>query len=219
MNKEATPYLAELIGTFGFVFIGGSAVVINQASDGGLGMLGVSLAHGLALVAFIYAFSHISGAHFNPAITIAMLVANKIERGPAIGYIIAQLAGAVLAAIFIEGIFGSTDPAVMHPSNLGIFAAILLEAILTFFLTIVIFGIVVDRRSHTSHAGIAIGLLFSAMIVVAYGVSGGAFNPARAFGPAFVSNEWSNHLVYWIGPIAGSVTGALVYQLGILKKA
>jgi len=219
LNKEATPYLAELLGTFGFVFIGAGAVVLNQASGGALGIQGIALAHGMALLAFIYAFNHISGSHFNPAITIAMWIAKKIETGVALGYIVSQLAGAVLAAIFIEGLFGSTAKAIPAPASIDVFSTLLLEGILTFFLTLVVFGILVDRRSHTSHAGLAIGFLFSGMVLIGFGLTGGAFNPARAFGPALVSNSWVNQWIYWVGPIIGAAVAALVYEYGILRKA
>ncbi|OGY25193.1 MAG: hypothetical protein A2Z11_01780 [Candidatus Woykebacteria bacterium RBG_16_43_9] len=218
MNREATPYLAELLGTFGFVFIGAGSVVLNDVSNGTLGILGIALAHGTALLAFIYAFNHISGAHFNPAVTVSLWVTKKIETSVAVGYIIAQLAGAVLAGIFIEGLFGSTRAAVPQPVNLDSFGAFLLEAILTFFLVLIVFGIIVDRRSHTSHAGLAIGLVFTALVIIGFGLTGAAFNPARAFGPALVSNFWSHHLIYWFGPLLGAVAAGLVYEYGFLRK-
>lgn len=167
---------------------------------------------------FIYALNHISGAHFNPAITISLWVAKRIETPVAVGYILSQLAGAVLAAIFIEGILGSARIAVPTPTGIDGFGAFLLEAILTFFLVIIVFGIIVDRRSHTSHAGIAIGFVFTALVLLGFGLTGGAFNPARAFGPALVANYWTSHLIYWFGPIVGAIVAGLVYEYGFLRK-
>ena len=218
MSREATPYLAELLGTFGFVLIGGGAIAVNSLTNGSLGILGIALAHGTALLAFIYAFNHISGAHFNPAVTIAMWVVKKIEGAVAIGYIVAQLAGAVLAGILIEGIFGSSQLAVPQPTGIGLSLAILVEAVLTFLLVLVVFGIIVDRRSHTSHAGLAIGLVFAALTMVGYSLTGAALNPAKVFGPALVANFWTGHVVYWFGPVAGAVAAALVYEFGVLRS-
>ena len=180
--------------------------------------MGIAFAHGFALLAFIYALNHISGAHFNPAITISLWVTKRIDSSVAIGYIISQLAGAVLAAIFIEGILGSAKIAVPQPTGIDGFSAFLLEGILTFFLVLIVFGIIVDRRSHTSHAGLAIGFVFTTIVLLGFGLTGGSFNPARAFGPALVANYWTNHLLYWFGPIVGAAIAGLVYEYGILRK-
>ena len=218
MNREATPYLAELLGTFGFVFIGAGAVAINNSTNGSLGILGIALAHGLALLAFIYAFSHVSGAHFNPAITIAFWLIKKIEGSVAVGYIIAQLVGAFLAGIFIEGLLGGALQSVPQPANISSATAILVEALFVFLLVLVVFGTTVDRRSHTSHAGLSIGLVFAVLVLLGFEITGAALNPARAFGPALVANYWNNQLIYWCGPILGALAAALVYEYGILRS-
>ena len=218
LNKEATPYVAELLGTFGFVFIAAGAVAVNSISNGSIGTLGVALAQGVALLAFIYTFTHVSGAHLNPAITISLWVTKRIEGTVAAGYIVSQLAGAVLAGIFIEGLFGSAKLAVPQPISLEPTFAVLVEALLTFFLVLVFFGIIVDRRSHTSHAGLALGFVFAGLVLVGLPLTGAAINPAKAFGPALVANFWSNHLIYWIGPILGGIAAALVYEYGILRS-
>lgn len=218
MNREATPYLAELLGTFGFVFIGAGSVAINNLTGGTLGLPGIALAHGLALLAFIYAFSHVSGAHFNPAVTIAFWLIKKIEGPVAVGYIIAQLTGAFLAGIFIEGLLGGALQSVPQPVKIDSPSAILIEALLVFFLVLVIFGTTVDRRSHTSHAGIAIGFVFTILVLLGFELTGAALNPARAFGPALVANFWDHHLIYWSGPILGALIAALVYEYGILRS-
>ena len=108
--------------------------------------------------------------------------------------------------------------AVPQPTGIDGFSAFLLEAVLTFFLVLIVFGIIVDRRSHTSHAGLAIGFVFTALVLLGFGITGGAFNPARAFGPAFVANYWTSHLTYWFGPIVGAAVAGLVYEYGILRK-
>ncbi|OGY23600.1 MAG: hypothetical protein A2172_00035 [Candidatus Woykebacteria bacterium RBG_13_40_15] len=218
MNREATPYLAELLGTFGFVFVGGSSVVVNNATNGSLGIVGIALAHGLALMAFIYAFSHVSGAHLNPAVTLSFWITKKIENSVAAGYVIAQLAGAILAGIFIEGIFGNARAAIPTVALSNPITAVLLEGVLTFLLVLVVFGVLVDRRSQTKHAGIAIGLVYTGLAIVGFSLTGGLLNPARAFGPAVVANYWANHLIFWLGPLIGATFATLVYQLGILRS-
>lgn len=217
MNREATPYLAELLGTFGFVFIGAGSVAVNNLTGGSLGLTGIALAHGLALLAFIYTFSHVSGAHFNPAITVAFWLTKKIEGSVAVGYVISQLAGAVLAGVFIEGLLQGAAQTIPQPVKVDVLPAILIEALLVFLLVLVVLGTTVDRRSHTSQAGIAIGVAFTILVLIGFNLTGAALNPARAFGPAFITNTWSNHLIYWVGPILGALIAALVYEYGILK--
>jgi len=219
LNREATPYLAELIGTFSFVLLGAGAITVNNANTGTLGVLGIALANGLGLAALIYAFGHVSGANFNPAVTIALWITKKLEPSVAALYIIAQLFGAVLAGIFIEGFLGGASLAVpIIPGKLDAVGATFIEALLTFVLVLVIYGSLVDRRSHTGHSGLAIGLAYSALILVGFNLTGAALNPARVFGPAFVDNLWTNHLIYWIGPIVGAVVAGLVYENGVLRS-
>ena len=218
LNKEATPYLAELLGTFGFVFVAAGAIAANSVSGDSIGIIGIALAQGVALLAFIYAFNHISGAHLNPAITISLWITKRMEGPVAAGYVIAQLAGAVLAGIFVEGFFGNARLAVPQLVSVDPTFAVLVEALLTFVLVLVFFGIIVDRRSHTSHAGLAIGLVFTGLVLVGFSLTGAAINPAKAFGPALVGNLWTNQLVYWIGPILGGVAAALTYEYGILRS-
>ena len=217
MNKDATPYLAEFLGTFGFVFISAGAVLIDKTTAGSIGLLGIALANGLALTALIYAFVHVSGAHLNPAVTISLWVNKRVSSGVATGYIISQLVGGVMACIFLEGFFAPVRQIVPTPGELSTLSAIAVEAILTFFLTIVVYGASIDRKSHTSHGGLSIGLVLATLVLIGYNLTGGIMNPAKAFGPAFVGNLWQGQLVYWIGPILGAVVAGIVYEYGILK--
>ena len=136
----------------------------------------------------------------------------------AVGYIIAQLVGAFIAGIFIEGLFSGALQVVTQPVKIDALTATLVEALLVFFLVLVIFGTTVDRRSHTSHAGISIGLVFAVLVLLSFELTGAALNPARAFGPALVANFWDHQLVYWSGPILGALIAALVYEYGILHS-
>lgn len=216
-------YLAELLATFALVFIGAGAVAANDVMNGALGLVGIALAHGLVLMSMIYATAHISGAHVNPAVTLAMLLAKKIEWMQALGYIVAQLVGAALAGFFLLAIFGEAGA----PSHYGLTdvapgfsltSAILLEALLTFFLVFTIFGVAVDKRAPAGIYGLAIGLVLTFDILMGGSFTGAAMNPARAFGPAFVSGYWTTQPIYWAGPIVGALIAALVYSWVFLKE-
>ncbi|MBI2075872.1 MAG: aquaporin [Candidatus Aenigmarchaeota archaeon] len=216
-------YLAESIATFSLVFIGAGAVAANAAYNNALGIVGIALAHGLVLMSMIYATRHISGAHVNPAVTIAMLVTKKIQIEEGLGYIVFQLLGAAIAGLFLSSIFagapasvhlGVTDLAAGVSPNTGI----LLEAVLTFFLVFVIFAVAVDSRGLADVSGLAIGLVLTFDILVGGSLTGAAMNPARAFGPAIASGYWTTQPVYWIGPVIGAVIAALIYDRIFVKK-
>ena len=216
MNKDIQAYLAEFIGTFMLVFIGAGSILANDFSKGALGLVGIAFAHGLVLMSVIYATSHISGAHINPAVTISSWAAKKIAAGKAFLYIIFQLGGATAAGFLLKVIFVSS-PSKLHlgvtdvASGIPMIGAILIETILTFFLVFTIFGST-DRRAPQGMYGIAIGLVLTFDILFGGALTGASMNPARTFGPAIASDYWANHSVYWIGPIIGGVIAALVYE-------
>ncbi len=207
-------YLAEFIGTFALVFIGAGAVAANS------GLVGIALAHGLVLMAMIFALGHVSGGHFNPAVTIAMLLNKEIKTEKAIGYIGSQLLGASFAGFLLLAFFpaagGLGVPAL--GSGMSFAQGALLEAILTFFLVTVIFGVAVDKKGSPQVAGLAIGLVLAFDILMGGSLTGAAMNPARAFGPAIASGQWANQAVYWLGPIVGALLGALAYDKVLKSK-
>lgn len=217
------PFLAEAIATFALVFIGAGAVVANALTNGSLGLLGIAFAHGLVLMSMIYATGHISGAHINPAVTIAMLATKNISARKAIGYIIAQLLGAAFAGIMLLAIFPAAVSTVhlgatTLAAGIGPLKGVLIEAVLTFFLVFTIFGAAVDRKSQTGLYGLAIGLVLAFDILVGGNFTGAAMNPARSFGPAFASAYWQNHLIYWAGPVIGALVAGLAYKFLLLEK-
>lgn len=217
--KETTAYLAELLGTFVFITLGAGSVAVNSATNGSLGLLGIALAHGLGILAMVYAFGHVSGAHFNPAVTISMWVSRRMGTQKALSYILMQLAGAVLAAIFIQGFLTPNDlRALSLAADINSTLGIVIEALLTFILVITIFGAGIDPKAAQNHAGLAIGLVITALVLVGGPLTGAAVNPARAFGPAFIAGDWTNHLVWWVGPILGAVAAAMVYEAGIMRR-
>ena len=219
---DSTPraLAAEFIGTFCFLFVGVGAIsagafMVSRGGDG-LGLVAIALANGLALAAMITAFNHISGAHFNPAVTVAVFVCRRIDFLHGVLYIVAQLTAATLAGFTLRAVFPS---AVWQSVNLGATAvaadipfgtAILIEAILTFILVMAIFGTAMDPRA-AKVGGFAIGVTVTAATLMGGPLTGAAMNPARAFGPAVAANFWNNHPVYWIGPLCGAVIAGLVY--------
>jgi len=223
--ERLRPLLAEFFGTFILIFVGAGAVCTDGFTVGGVGLVGIALAHGLAIFIGVSIFSYISGAHFNPAVTIGVLLAKKIDAAKAVGYLIAQLLGATVAAYILRLIF-SID--IWGPVSLGAPAvsdtigagrAILMEAFLTMFLVHVVLATAVDERGPKAIFPFSIGLTITMGILVGGPLTGAAMNPARAFGPALAAGFWANHYVYWVGPILGGVVAALVYNKFFAKRA
>ncbi len=211
-------FIAEFIGTFALMFIGGGAII-----NGGAGLVGVALAHGLTIAVFGSAFGAVSGGHFNPAVTLAMLSTGRIESVKGVGYIVSQCLGALIAAFLLTVAYPADLVSAANlgtplvASNITLGGAIILEAIATFFLVSVIFGTAVDSR------GPKVGALFIgftvALDILAIGpMTGGAMNPARSIGPALVSGHLENFWIYWVGPIIGAVAAAFLYDMVMLKK-
>ncbi len=213
-------YLAEFIGTFALVFIGAGAVLVNGLTNGAVGVVGIALAHGLVLMTMIYSLAHISGAHFNPAVTIAMLVNKRIELAKAVTYLIAQLLGASVAGLLLLFLYPQASGEQLYgfPPELGFGFGTLLEAVLTFFLVFTIYGVAVNKQAPVGFFGLAIGAVLIYDIVVGGTQTGAAMNPARAFGPALASGVWSPQLIYWIGPIFGALVASFVYEYLFLEK-
>ncbi|HET7265364.1 MAG TPA: aquaporin [bacterium] len=210
------PVLAELIGTFTLIFAGAGAIIANEATHGGVSLLGIALAHGLAIGVMVSALGVISGGHFNPAVTVGFLAAGRIAAARASAYLIAQLAGATLGGLALLATYPSGPAAAAHlgtpalAPGLSSGAGILLEAIGTFFLVAVVFGTAVHPGAPRL-GGLAIGLTIT-MDILAFGpLTGAAVNPARAFGPALVSGAWADQLVYWIGPLIGGGVAGVLY--------
>jgi len=209
--------ISEFVGTFALIFIGAGSVSTNYISDGALGLVGISTAFGLVVMAMIYATGHISGTHINPAVTIALVATKKMDAKDAPPYILSQLAGAAVAGLTLRVIY-PTAIASVHlgttglGTDVGFGTGVLVEAILTFLLVFTIFGAAVDKRAPPGFAGFAIGMVVLFDILVGGPLTGASMNPARTFGPALASGYWANHLVYWIGPIIGGVVAALLYD-------
>jgi MIP family channel proteins len=206
------PYLAEMVGAFALVFAGCGAIVVDSVSHGQITHVGVAISFGAVIAVMIYAVGHISGAHLNPAVTLAFAATRRfpIRRVPL--YWAAQLAGACLAALLLRALFGdvaSVGVTVPHGSSAQ---SLVLEGVMTFFLMFVIMAVATDDRAVGEAAALAIGgtILLDAM----FGgpISGASMNPARSFGPALASMNFTSYWVYVVGPIVGALLGALTYE-------
>lgn len=217
--------LAEALGTFAFVFVGAAVVVVNGGfPNSGIGLIGIALAHAIALSVMISATMSISGGHLNPAVTVGLLVTRRIDPAAAAAYIATQLAAAALAALLVKLLLPA--PAVRSAllgvpviaSSVSLGQAIGIELVLTFFLMSAVFGTAVSPNAPRV-AGFGIGLVLLFDILVGGPLTGAAMNPARAFGPALVAGEWLGHVVYWVGPLAGAILAALLWEYGLMPKA
>ena len=228
MYNFAQKLAAEFIGTFALIFFGAGSICADQyprTHPNALGLLGIALAHGLAIAIMVCALGHISGGHFNPAVTIGFWVTKRLNTVDTVAYWVAQLAGASAAAFLLKAVvpddtwhavaLGTPDRARLHTLS-----GMILEGVTTFFLVLVVFATAVDERgAFRPIAGFAIGTSITLGILVAGPFTGGALNPARAFGPALASSHWQNRGVYWVGPLAGGFLAGFLYDSLFLKKA
>lgn len=228
-NKLLKQCVAEFIGTFALIFIGVGAIYHNSGN-----LLAIAFAHGLTIAVMASAVGAISGGQFNPAVTFGLLVGGKMTVKDSLAYWIAQLAGASIAGYVLLFLFtGQLDPENSHSLSSAIVAkgtpdlaakgvdavqAVLIEAILTFFLMFVIYGTAVDNRGPKVIAGLAIGFTVTLDILFGGPFTGAAMNPARTFGPALASNHWNNQWIYWVGPLLGAALGGVVYGRFLIKE-
>ncbi len=204
--------LAEAIGTFILVFAGTGAIMVNQISNGAITHLGVSFVFGAVVTALIYTFGHISGAHFNPAVTLAFWRSGFLPTFKVLPYIIAQILGGVLASLMLLLSLGSVaNLGATIPLHDNWLQSLILEIILTFILMLVIFGSGLDRRSHSGFAGIAIGLTVGLEAACMGSITGASMNPVRSFAPTLVGGVWQHHWIYWVAPILGAQLAVFVY--------
>jgi MIP family channel proteins len=210
MNQQARELLVEFLGTFTLCFIGIAAVVVAPQ----LGIIAPALGHGFVLIGLIFAYGHISGAQFNPAVTLGLLVGRKIEPVKAILYMLAQFAGGIVAAFLVNlllgsaiGNFGQTTGSLTE-SN--VWQAAVIEGLLVFFLLSVIYqGAVYGKAGN--NAALAIGFTLVALIAATGALTGASVNPARTLGPVIVSGDYSYLLPYFVGLFAGGAIAGGVH--------
>lgn len=217
MEEQRGPqaYVAEFLGTFVLVFFI-TMVVTIYAQAGQFIVIG--MVHAFVLMALIYSLAGVSGAHFNPAVTTALLALRKIKPVDAAIYILLQFAGGIAAALLTYGLLKDEGAAsnygatVVSPVLGGAFAALVMEGIGTFILVMVIMGVAVNPRGAQNFAGLVIGSTLGFLVMVAAPLTGAGFNPARTLGPAIVGNEYSDIWLYFVGPLVGGTLGALTYN-------
>jgi aquaporin TIP len=229
---------AEFVGAFTLVFVGAGSILSfeklflagfvsggsNADLASGLALVGVAFAHGLAIAVMVSAVGHISGGHFNPAVTLGFLVTRRIAPTLAVVYWCMQFAAASLAALLLRWLFKSAvrDQASLGTPGLGSgvspWQGFVIELVLTFFLVWVVFATAADPGgTFKSIAGLAIGLTITLDILMGGAMTGAAMNPARAFGPQLVQHDWKHWWVWYAGPFAGGAIAAIVYELLYLK--
>lgn len=206
--------LAEGLGTFGLVFAGCGAIMIDTESHGQITHVGVGLVFGLIITVMIYAFGHISGAHFNPAVTLGFVLARHFPLRRLWVYWGAQLVGAVAAALCLRLLLGNVaDLGTTLPTGAGgAWQSFAFEALLTFFLMVVIMAMATDTRAVGQAAALAIGATVALEALFAGPISGASMNPARSLAPALVSFTWTAQWVYLSAPFLGAIVGALIYR-------
>ena len=207
--------VAEFVGTFTLIFIGGGAGIVAGGD-----IVAVALANGLAIGIMVSNLGHISGGHFNPAITLGFVATKRITMPLAIAYWIAQFGGALIAAAILRGLFNGDLilGSVPHAPAFGSGKGFVVELILTFFLVWAVWATAVDPGgAFKSIAGLAIGLTITIDVFMGGPLTGAAMNPARAFGPQLVSGMWGEGWIYYLGPVVGALLAALAYEYLYLR--
>ena len=224
MNPKALrPLAAEFIGTALFVFLGAGSIVVNAASGNALGAVGTALAHGVGLAVIVTMTMSISGGHINPAVSVSLWLAQKIDGRTLGRYVLAQLLGAVVGALLVKAFFPAGAARVTSlgtpqlAGTIGLFEGIGIEALLTFFLVSAVFGTAVSPQAPKV-GGFGIGLALFVGALVGGALTGAALNPARAFGPALVAWEWHGQVVYWIGPLLGATVAGALWKFVLLPR-
>lgn len=211
MSAGSRPLAAEALGTAALVFFGCGAIVVD-VEQGGLGHVGVSLAFGLVVFAVVSALGHISGAHINPAVTVALAARGHFAWNAVPGYVAAQVAGAVLAAVLLRASLGNVAGLGSTQPSGSVGQSFVWEVLLTAVLLVVIVAVATDSRAVAGVAAAAIGGTIALASLVGGPISGASLNPARSLGPALVSGELSSLWIYLVAPIFGGVAGAFAYE-------
>lgn len=209
MSKLSVALQAEFVGTFALILIGAGAGALQVG-----GLTGVALAHGLVIVAFAYAYGHLSGAHFNPAVTFGLWVAKEIDAKRAAAYVLVQLLGGIAGAFVLRFLLGGAESglgATLLAQGVTPVRGVVLEAVLTFFLVNTVLNAAVSGKAGNL-AGLAIGLTLTFAILMGGPLTGGSLNPARSLGPAVASGNFADLWVYFVGPLAGGAAAALLYR-------
>lgn len=224
-DRGLAAYIAELVGTFFLVLVVGTVVTLYVAGGGqsqfGSDFAVIGLVHGFALFALVQIFAGVSGAHFNPAVTLGAALLKRIDPVDAIVYMLAQLSGGVLGALMVKGLlsdegmasnYGAAD---VSPLLAGDFAGMAVEALGTFLLVLAVLAVALNPRAWRDWGPLSIGFTLGAVVMIFGPLTGAAVNPARWFGPALIGEEWGGVWPYLVGPAIGAVLAVLLYRFVI----
>src|SRR5437588_1519439 len=228
-DRIAPKLLVEFIGTFSLIFIGAGAAAVIGDGIGLPGVTAIALAHGLTVTAFAFAYGAVSGGHFNPSVTVAVLAAGAMRAGEAAGYVVSQFAGGILGALLLRAVLGSAGSGLRTPDlahNLGLgamsltlspWAGYVIESVLAFFLSTVVLSTAVAGRAGNL-APLAIGMTLVFNIIMGGPLTGAAFNPARALGPMIATSNFNDAWLYLTAPIVGAIAAAILHT-GLARLA
>ena len=212
--------VAELIATFTFIFMGvgtvgmvlGAGLTLVSPMDNA-GLVIIALGHGLGIFLGIVVIGRITGAHMNPAVTIAAIISGNTGLIRGFSFIVGQLVGSAFAVYLLDQFVWNVPNLGVQTLNTSVGDGLVLEVILTFFLVFTIFATMIDKRGNAAWAPLAIGVVIFVDHLIAVPLTGASMNPARSLGPALIHGQWADHWVYWAGPIIGAVTAALTYVM------
>jgi MIP family channel proteins len=210
---------AEAVGTFFLVLIGPGTVMVDAFAGGAVGTTGVALAFAFVVIAMIYALGHLSGAHINPAVTLAFWSVRRFPGADVVPYIVAQCVGALAASLVLRAAIGPVGQLGATLPRIGVGSALVIEWLLSFALMFVIMAVATDERVADGFAALAVGLTVGFCALMGGPLTGASMNPARSFGPALAGSLWQAHWVYWLAPITGMMTAARVYEFLRLAHA
>jgi MIP family channel proteins len=203
---------AEAIGTYFLVLIGPGAAMVNAWSGGGLGVAGIALAFAFVVIAMVYAIGQVSGAHINPAVTLAFWSSRRFPSREVVPYVVAQCAGAAAASATLRAVLGPVGQLGATLPAISVTSAFVVEWLLSFVLMLVIMAVATDDRAAPGFAAIAVGLTVGFCALTGGPLTGASMNPARSFGPAIIGGFWRAHWVYWLAPITAMVAAARLYD-------
>ncbi|MDM4017471.1 MIP/aquaporin family protein [Roseiconus lacunae] len=198
-------YIAEFVGTFILIFVGTGSVIVNSVTDGDVSLVGIAMAWGLVVSAMIYAIGDLSGAHINPAVTIAFWVGKRFEGRKVVPYIVAQCAGAIAASLLLRFLYPDQESLGATLPVGTVMQSFVLEIMLTLMLMFVVLNVTVGAKEKGITAGLAIGGVISFEVLCGGPISGASMNPARSLAPALVGGQMQHLWVYLVAPVIGSV--------------
>lgn len=209
-NIDFKKYLSEFIGVFAIVFFGCGAVVVDGLKDGIIGHIAINVSFGVIVMVMIYVFGNVSGAHFNPAVTIAFWAAKKFQGKMVLPYIISQILGGIGGAYMLVILYPMSPTYGENMPSGTTFQALILEIVMTFFLMLIIHGVSTKHLEKGIMAGIAIGSYIAIEGFIAGPVSSSSMNPARSIGPALASGDYTKLWIFLIGPVIGALLASMV---------